>query len=171
MTLFLEMESDLKSNSKCFWSILKLKSNHWNVPGEIETFRFWDKYDYEYEIFSILSIACALTGIILVGKHDCGHHSIMSFNKNVVVTETSYKVLEVLSFCSWEMVVSKTKHSKTKTKARSTQISKTKHPKLENEAPKTRKRSTQNSKTKTPRSKTKHPRSKTKHSKLENEDP
>ena len=39
------------------------------------------------------------------------------------------------------MVVSKTKHSKTKTKARSTQISKTKHPKLENEAPKTRNRS------------------------------
>ena len=44
-------------------------------------------------------------------------------------------------------VVSKTKHSKTKTEARSTQISKTKHPKLENEdskleneAPKTRKR-------------------------------
>ena len=32
-------------------------------------------------------------------------------------------------------VVSKTKHSKTKTEARSTQISKTKHRKLENEAP------------------------------------
>ena len=45
-------------------------------------------------------------------------------------------------------VVSKTKHSKTKTEVRSTQISKTKHPKLENEAPKSRKRSTQNSKTK-----------------------
>ena len=39
-------------------------------------------------------------------------------------------------------VVSKTKHSKTKTEARSTQNSKTKHPKLENEAPKSRKRST-----------------------------
>ena len=56
-------------------------------------------------------------------------------------------------------VVSKTKHSKTKTEARSTQNSKTKHPNLENEAPyleneapKTRKRSTQNSKTKTPKS-------------------
>ena len=39
------------------------------------------------------------------------------------------------------LVVSKTKHSKTKTKARSTQstqISTTKYPKLENEAPKTR---------------------------------
>ena len=32
-------------------------------------------------------------------------------------------------------VVSKTKHSKTKTEARGTQISKTKHPKLENQAP------------------------------------
>ena len=49
------------------------------------------------------------------------------------------------------MVVSKTKHSKTKTEARSTQISKTKHPKLENEAPKSRKRSTQNSKGKHPK--------------------
>ena len=39
-------------------------------------------------------------------------------------------------------VVSKTKHSKTKTEARSTQNSKTKHLKLENEAPKSRKRST-----------------------------
>ena len=48
-----------------------------------------------------------------------------------------------------QSVVLKTRHSKTKTEARSTQISKTKHPKLENEAPKleneapkTRKRST-----------------------------
>ena len=44
--------------------------------------------------------------------------------------------------CNSPEVVSKTKHSKTKTEARSTQISKTKHPNLENEAPKTRKRST-----------------------------
>ena len=55
-------------------------------------------------------------------------------------------------------VVLKMKHSKTKTEASSTQISKTKHPKLENEAPKlenealkSRKRSTQNSKTKHPK--------------------
>ena len=38
------------------------------------------------------------------------------------------------------------KHSKTKAEARSTQISKTKHPKLEDGAPKSRKRSTLNSK-------------------------
>ena len=55
------------------------------------------------------------------------------------------------------MVVSKTKHSKTKTEARSTQISKTKYPNLENEAPKSRKWSTQISKTK--------------HAKIENEAP
>ena len=56
-------------------------------------------------------------------------------------------------------VVSKTKHSKTKTEARSTQISKTKHPKLENEAPKSRKRSTQDSKTKHPKLKNEAPKS------------
>ena len=49
------------------------------------------------------------------------------------------------------MVVSKTKHSKTKTEARSTQISKMEHPNLENEARKNRKRSTQNSKTRHPK--------------------
>ena len=37
-----------------------------------------------------------------------------------------------------QSVVLKTRHSKTKTEARSTQISKTKHLNLENEAPKTR---------------------------------
>ena len=51
--------------------------------------------------------------------------------------------LALTIFCMLGMVVSKTKHSNTKTEVRSTQISKTKHPKLENEAPKTRKRSTQ----------------------------
>ena len=45
-----------------------------------------------------------------------------------------------------QSVVLKTRHSKTKTEARSIQNSKTKHPNLENEAPKSRKRSTQNSK-------------------------
>ena len=55
-------------------------------------------------------------------------------------------------------VVVKTKHSKTKTEAvarksrkRSTQISKTEHPRLENEAPKPRKQSTQISKMKHPK--------------------
>ena len=54
--------------------------------------------------------------------------------------ELAMKMRSQTSIVFW--VVSKTKHSKTKTEARSTQISKTKHP-----------------------------RSKTKHPKLENEDP
>ena len=40
-----------------------------------ETFRFWDKYDYEYNIFCILSIAHGETSIILAGKHDSCCHS------------------------------------------------------------------------------------------------
>ena len=84
-----------------------------------------------------------------------------------------------LSLERMRSVVSKTKHSKTKTEARSTQNSKTKHPNLENEAPKSRKRSTLDRKRSTQNSKTKHPKlenedpkiSKTKHSNLENEVP
>ena len=78
-----------------------------------------------------------------------------------------------------KMVVSKTKHSKAKTEARSTQITKTKHPRLENEAPKTRKRTTQVSKTKHPRLENGAPKSrkrstqksKTDHPSLENKAP
>ena len=56
------------------------------------------------------------------------------------------------NYTAWrKIVVSKRKHLKTKTEARSTQISKTEHPRLENEAPKSRKRSTQNSKTEHPK--------------------
>ena len=77
--------------------------------------------------------------------------------------EISY-CFECAKFMCIDWVVSKTKHSKTKTEARSTQISKTKHPRSKTKHPKSRKRSTQNSKTK-------HPRSKTKHPKLENEAP
>ena len=75
--------------------------------------------------------------------------------------ESQFRILVEWSHA---VVVSKTKHSKTKTEARSTQNSKTKHPRLENEAPKTRKRSTQDRKRSTQNSRTKHP-------KLENEAP
>ena len=36
----------------------------------METFRFQDEYDYEYEIFSILSSARAKTNVFLAGKGD-----------------------------------------------------------------------------------------------------
>ena len=69
----------------------------------LETLRFWDEYDYENVICSKLSSARARTSLILAGKQDCRRHSTTSFSDNVVVTETIYKVLEVLSFCGREM--------------------------------------------------------------------
>ena len=38
-----------------------------DVFCQLESFRFWDEDDYEYEIFSILSIADAWTSVILAG--------------------------------------------------------------------------------------------------------
>ena len=60
-----------------------------------------------------------------------------AFSSNKVCTEMNaiYACCGNSVDCHHERVVSKTKHSKTKTEARSTQISKTKHPKLENEDP------------------------------------
>jgi len=58
------------------------------IGGLVETFRFWDEYNYEYEIFSTLNSAWAWTRVILAGKHDCRRHSTKSFSENVVVTET-----------------------------------------------------------------------------------
>ena len=57
----------------------------------IESFRFWDEDDYEYEIFSVLSSTSAWTSIILAGKHDSRSHSTTSFSENVVVAGTSIK--------------------------------------------------------------------------------
>ena len=66
--------------------------------------------------------------------------------------------LRTLELCNhWIVLLHLKVVSKTKTEARSTQISKTKHPKLENEAPKSRKRSTYRKRS-TQISKTKHPK-------------
>ena len=70
----------------------------------LETFRFWDEYDNEYEIFSVLSSARAWTSVILAGKRDSRRYSTTSFSENVEVAETSYQMLEVLSFCDQERV-------------------------------------------------------------------
>ena len=64
----------------------------------LETFRFEEDNNYEYKIFAILSIAGAWTGVILAGKRDSHGHSATKFIMNVVVAETSYQMLEVLSF-------------------------------------------------------------------------
>ena len=44
----------------------------------IEAFRFYDEYDNEYEIFSVLSRACAWTRVILAGKCGSRRHSTTS---------------------------------------------------------------------------------------------
>ena len=54
--------------------------------ANLETFRFWHEYDYEYEVFSILNTAWGWSSVILAGKHDCACHSTTSFSENVVVT-------------------------------------------------------------------------------------
>ena len=52
----------------------------------IESFRFQDEDNYEYEIFLILSSACVWTNVILMGKHDSRRNSTASFRENVLVT-------------------------------------------------------------------------------------
>ena len=54
------------------------------------TLRFFDKDDYEYKIFSILSSAHAWTSVILAEKRDRRRHSTRSFRVEVVVTGPSY---------------------------------------------------------------------------------
>ena len=53
---------------------------------ETETFRFSDEYDYEYEIFSVLSSVRAWASVILAGKRGSRRHSTASFRTNVVVS-------------------------------------------------------------------------------------
>ena len=59
---------------------------------------------YKKEIYSIRSTICAWTNVILSGKRDSRRHSTMSLSENVVVAETSYQKLEVLSFCDRQML-------------------------------------------------------------------
>ena len=63
---------------------------------QIETFRFWDEYDNEYQTFSIVSSARAWTSVILAGKCGSRRHSTTSFSENVEVAETSYQMLRSL---------------------------------------------------------------------------
>ena len=44
----------------------------------------------------------AWTSVILAGKSGSRRHSSTSFSENVVVAETSYQMLEILSFCDRE---------------------------------------------------------------------
>ena len=51
----------------------------------LETFRYWDEYDNEYEIFPILSSARAWTSVISAGTRGSRRHSTTSFRENVEV--------------------------------------------------------------------------------------
>ena len=73
-----------------------------NIHCSIESFRFWEEDDYDYQIFAILSFAHAWASVILAGKRDSLRHSTTSFSENVVVAGTSYQILEVWSFCDRE---------------------------------------------------------------------
>ena len=68
----------------------------------LETFRLYDENDCECEIFSLVSSARAWASVILAGKRGSRRHSTTSFSENVVVTETSYQMLEVKAFCNRE---------------------------------------------------------------------
>ena len=60
------------------------------------------EYDYEDEISSILSSARAQASVSLAGKLGSRRHSTTSFSENVIMAETSYQMLKVLSFCDQE---------------------------------------------------------------------
>ena len=60
---------------------------------DIESFTFYDEYDYKKKIFPILSSA---------GKCDSHQHSTTSFSENVRAVKTSYQMLEILSFSDQE---------------------------------------------------------------------
>ena len=74
-------------------SEIALKIRIWILVKK-HTLRFFDEDDYEYEIFSILSIAQAWTSVILAGKRDSRRHSTTSFSEEVVVAGTSYQVIK-----------------------------------------------------------------------------
>ena len=81
-------------NATMCWLRLLLK--------DMESFTFYDEYDYKNKIFPILSSACARTNVILAGKSDSHQHSTTSFSENVMEVKTSYQMLAILSFSDQE---------------------------------------------------------------------
>ena len=72
-------------------SEIRLEIRIWILVKK-RTLRFFAEDDYEYKIFSILSIAQAWTGVILAGKRDSRRHTTRSFSKEVVVVRASYQM-------------------------------------------------------------------------------
>ena len=70
----------------------------------VESFRFWDEYDYEYGISSKLRSARAWNSVILAGKRDSRRHSSASFSENFL-EGTSYKLFNRLNYFAVKITV------------------------------------------------------------------
>ena len=62
-----------------------------SLPGDslIESFRFWDEDDYEYEISSKQNSGLTWANVVSAEKRDNHCHSTRSFSENVIVAGTS----------------------------------------------------------------------------------
>ena len=77
---------------KRIYILAQLLTNSW-WWRIVESFRFEDEDDYEYEIFSVLSSARAWAIVILAGNRGSRSHSTSGLNENVVVAGTSYQTV------------------------------------------------------------------------------
>ena len=78
----------MSENTLLYYYLQPPKHNNWHAW--IESFRFWDEDDYEYQILSILSITHPWTSVILAEKCDSSCHSTTSFGEDV--EGTSYQM-------------------------------------------------------------------------------
>ena len=76
---------------KRIYILAQLLTNSW-CWRIVESFRFEDVDDFEYEIFSVLSSARAWASVILAGNRGSRSHSTLGLNENVVVAGTSYQM-------------------------------------------------------------------------------
>ena len=116
------------------------KRNGYAAPPSSLDAMFCSTYGQQLQESFVFCLKCELELAANVAQESCDVDSQKNIIETYLLAGFDYDTID--SFLE-RLVVSKTKHSKTKTEARSTQISKTRHPKLEDGAPKTRKRSTQ----------------------------
>ena len=67
----------IRSNSTCA-SVLCNNETDCKI---LDSFRFWDEDDYEYEIFSVRSSALAWANVILARKRHIRRHSTSTFSE------------------------------------------------------------------------------------------
>ena len=79
---FMTLLSEWAQSAKNMEHFFKLSGPHGSELLTLKGLRFEDKDDYEYKIFSKLSIAHAWASVILAGKQDSCCHSTKGFSKN-----------------------------------------------------------------------------------------